>query len=473
MEFQRRGFLKGMGAVSGVAATGGSFDAIAQAAKAAQPAKGAAGSPYKDLRVDFGAVGNAKRCTDGSIDSGSTTLRVPSASFASGNAEVGKSIGVVGAGPRGTNLITTIARRTNSTTVELNAAASTTVSVQHVVYGADDTAAFQAAFDYAANGNVGVVCRVPYGEYFIAGALQDTSSANAQVKFPAKDWAYSSKQFWIVLIGDIPSCYTIWQTAQILNSGTVIHSLANGTTTGWSGPAIFGGGAVNSGAIPSSSIGFRCENMIFHTYQNPSIGAINGTNIAMLWVDGVSVLNGESDLMSIAQPTHANVVGIAWPQTDSPVIQFAGAVCVTGYYTGFRWCEFFYGHKVLAYSCTVGADLPATYHASQCGHLLTCFCKYGIFGSGVSTLSQSFTPPDHKHHTIITLHDVEHAAGSAAWYGNGGTRLDGASDGNGYDLYDPNNLIQGIVNYHTIQTSRGPDDNYRIRGGTRLTKTSI
>ena len=50
MELQRRSFLKGMGAVSGVAVTGVSFDAIAQAAKAAQPAKGAVAAPAVDIK---------------------------------------------------------------------------------------------------------------------------------------------------------------------------------------------------------------------------------------------------------------------------------------------------------------------------------------------------------------------------------------------------------------------------------------
>jgi anaerobic selenocysteine-containing dehydrogenase len=40
MELRRRSFLKGMGALSGVAASGVSFEAVAQAAKAAKPAKG-------------------------------------------------------------------------------------------------------------------------------------------------------------------------------------------------------------------------------------------------------------------------------------------------------------------------------------------------------------------------------------------------------------------------------------------------
>jgi len=309
---------------------------------------------------------------------------------------------------------------------------------------------------------------VPYGEYFLAGLLKDTSAGNAQVLFPHKDWLWTNKQFWICMAGDLPMAFALWtQDEQLMNAGTVIHSMANATTKGWSGPAIFGGGSVNSGSVATSMVGFRCENMVFRTYDNPSIGAINGSNISYLWVDNVTLDTGEMNLSRVSQPTHINVVGIAWPQTNSPTVQYCGTITVHGYYTGVRWCEFFYGQKVLIWNCMVGVDLPATYHASQCGMVLTCFCKYGIFGSGITTLSQSHYPGDHKHHTIITLHDCEHDTsdhgGNPPWYA--GTNM--------YDLYDPNNKIQGIINYHTIQTAFGPDNNYRVSGGALVTKTSI
>jgi anaerobic selenocysteine-containing dehydrogenase len=50
MELRRRGFLKGMGALSGIAASGVSFEAVAQAAKAAQPTKGAAATAPLEVK---------------------------------------------------------------------------------------------------------------------------------------------------------------------------------------------------------------------------------------------------------------------------------------------------------------------------------------------------------------------------------------------------------------------------------------
>ena len=57
MELRRRGFLKGMGALSGIAASGVSFEAVAQAAKAAQPTKGAAATaPFEVKHVKSGCA---------------------------------------------------------------------------------------------------------------------------------------------------------------------------------------------------------------------------------------------------------------------------------------------------------------------------------------------------------------------------------------------------------------------------------
>jgi hypothetical protein len=251
-------------------------------------------------------------------------------------------------------------------------------------------------------------------------------------------------------------------------SGVVIHSLASPATAGWSGPAIFGGGSISGGAQPGSAINFRCENVLFRTYPDPGIGAVNGQNLNGMQLDGVLYDTGVMNLDTVlaTTPTKTNCVAFAWPQTDSPCMMLAGTVTVIGAYTGVRWFEFFQGNKILLFSCWYGADLPATYHASTCNLLLTCFCKYGVFGSGVSTTSQAFFPSDHKQHTVITVHDIEHDVGNGAkWYSDSG--------GTGYDLYDPNNLLQGIVNYHTIQTASGPDNNYRVSGGTGMTKTSI
>lgn len=107
-----------------------------------------AAAPAIDITAPpFNAVGDALRHDGGSISSGSTTLTSSSGGFETNS--VGKFIRVVGAGVAGADLVTTIAARTNSTTVTLATAASTTVAAKTLYWGTDNSAAIQAAIDAA------------------------------------------------------------------------------------------------------------------------------------------------------------------------------------------------------------------------------------------------------------------------------------------------------------------------------------
>lgn len=94
----------------------------------------------------FGAKGDAKISGTGAITSGDNTLTDSSATFTSD--DVGKTIVVVGAGAAGAALTTTIASRNSGTSVELTAAASTTVTSATYVFGTDDTDALQDALNF-------------------------------------------------------------------------------------------------------------------------------------------------------------------------------------------------------------------------------------------------------------------------------------------------------------------------------------
>lgn len=142
--------------------------------------------PGQDIRVDalsaaleyhrrafypetYGAVGDGQKVLDGAITASGTTATSATGSFASD--DVGKAIIITGAGAAGANLVTTIASFTSTTEVETTASASTTVSAANVVWGTDDTAAFQAAIDAAntaGNGNV-IVDRK---RYLFVGVLE-------------------------------------------------------------------------------------------------------------------------------------------------------------------------------------------------------------------------------------------------------------------------------------------------------------
>lgn len=104
----------------------------------------------------FGARGDGRLITDGAVASGSTTFTSASSLFTGDSAtarpdRTGHTIQIVGAGPGGTTLRTTIAAVVDDTTVTLSDAASTAVSSARATYGTDDAPALRAALGTGRN----------------------------------------------------------------------------------------------------------------------------------------------------------------------------------------------------------------------------------------------------------------------------------------------------------------------------------
>ena len=93
-----------------------------------------------------GAKGDGRYAT-ASISASSANVTLSGTTASAG--DVGKKVIFYGAGSSGANLITTIQSYTDSTHVVLANAASTAVSSGTMLWGTDDTAAIQAAIDYA------------------------------------------------------------------------------------------------------------------------------------------------------------------------------------------------------------------------------------------------------------------------------------------------------------------------------------
>ncbi len=98
---------------------------------------------YEHNVENYGAVGDCELISNGSITNGTNTLTTTSTLFVS--ADVGKSITVVGAGPTGSNLNTTISGFTSSSSIVLTTTAGTTATTTQIVYGTDNTVAINAA----------------------------------------------------------------------------------------------------------------------------------------------------------------------------------------------------------------------------------------------------------------------------------------------------------------------------------------
>ncbi len=144
---------------------------------ATPPGGGGGALPFKDVKADYGALGDGRSVTATvSITSGSPNLTTAASVFAPG--DVGKLIAIPGAGASGGILSTTIIGYTSPTQVALAANAGTTVAAVSKIlsYGTDDTAAINtmiATFNVTGGGMV----FWPKGFYCVSASLT-TNNAN-------------------------------------------------------------------------------------------------------------------------------------------------------------------------------------------------------------------------------------------------------------------------------------------------------
>lgn len=268
--------------------------------------------------IEFGAKGDGRKVFDAAISSSSSTLTSATAGFTV--ADVGKAIRVPYAGAAGVDLITTIAGFTNSTTVTLTAAASTTVSADTVVWGSDNTAAFQNALDSCHHYGGGTVW-VPNGVYMFAGPLRNNvngASPNSQIILPttcfgcAGDSTFNYRTS-IVIEGETGPEWTpnlLFVDTTVSWRGVILYSLINGTGNA---PALFGTKSrfQESDSLNYSAYGFK--NLTILVSKNlhgggPSIGGVNCYYCGVSTGDNVMVTIDGSAAKS-TRPTN-NVAGI-------------------------------------------------------------------------------------------------------------------------------------------------------------------
>ena len=137
-------------------------------------------SPFEDtinVKIDYSAVGDSQRVTDGVVTATSTTLTSATGSFASG--DVGKTIFVredYSFGAVGKVLETTIATFVSSTEITLTDAATETDTNVYVVWGTDDTTPLQNALN--ALDSDGGRLYIPTGIYLTTSGLTLSSKSS-------------------------------------------------------------------------------------------------------------------------------------------------------------------------------------------------------------------------------------------------------------------------------------------------------
>lgn len=148
---------------------------------------------------------------DGVSTAGSNIITSATANFQT--YDIGRRISIANAGAK--NLITTITGFTNSTTVTLAAAATGTVSNKQVVFGTDDTTAFQNALNSTANT---LYIPDPIGDCYFFSSRNLSPALNGPI-FTALSISSSNKS----LVGDGPD------VSKLYFSSTVIGDAATAT----------------------------------------------------------------------------------------------------------------------------------------------------------------------------------------------------------------------------------------------------
>jgi hypothetical protein len=317
-----------------------------------------------------------------------------------------------------------------------------------VAYGAlvdgttDDTGAWQDAIDAAAAAGGGIVTSSVNGVSVIAGALQDTGGANAQLLLPAVH-VTSGEQVSITIRGVVPAPTDISVIGSVVLP--VSHLVLKSTLASGTGAVI---GAKGPSGSPGdfTNVHLRVENLTVRTVSNPTITGLDLRRVAMVDVDGVVVDCGSYNVSGLTQPTSSGSYGIRAPQNNNGAHTVLGRVDVIGFYTGYEFAEHAVGTDVAAWGCKVAAEFDATNHASVFTRFMAIHCERVLKFTGV-------------HAVDVWQLDIEHAA--SGWM---------TTD---YDLDDASNFGKGFLRWHAVLAGTGDHNSFTVNGGSGFTTSRV
>lgn len=319
-----------------------------------------------------------------------------------------------------------------------------------VAYGAvvdgttDDTAAWQAAVNAAAAAGGGVVTSSKNGVSVIAGALQDTSGANAQLVLPAIDYA-DSEAVGIAIVGltPPPTVPSVIGATPIPDNHLVLKStLAAGT------------GAVLGAKGPTGTFGeftnvqLHLDNLTVRTVANPTVTGLDLHRVATVSVGTVVVDAGSFDVDALAQPTSSGSYGVRLPANNNGARVDVGRLDVVGFYTGVQHSEHLNAEHVVTWGCRVGLETNAGNHASHIKRLMAVHCTTPWKVTGA-------------HAVDVALFDIEHANTSQGWRQTT------------YDIDDALNYLSGNVRWWSVLAGTGAHNVFTVNGASGVTKSRL
>jgi hypothetical protein len=428
----------------------------------ATPAGGASGGNPIDSTgwifvSTYGAKDDGKEFFDAAMTASSAILTSSTASFTSG--DIGKTIRVGGAGVGGVELLTTISGYTNSTTVTLTTASSTSVSSQRALYGTDNTAPIQNAINSAMVGNSNTVVFVKKntGVFCIAGSPVTNSvggidNPNSQLYIPLTKYSPSIAQKSIKLWGLNPSTYFVDYISgqRSPNTGIILQSMRYDSAASILGSTDTANtfGSFNWTHVIISGLTFRVKSFNGNTDIKPLMSGINASKMNSIDFSDVRVQTESTTLLSILPDS--STYGIMAPAQDNGGLVNLKNIQVERFYNGILCNENVVGDDLWILSCYNGIKFTAAHHASQINKALIEWCVNAIKVTGASYFN--FTMLDLEPYLTST---------NVVWFNSV------------YDLDDINGNGAGNIKYHR-STSIGQVDQLGFtRSGSILTSKYI
>lgn len=412
----------------------------------------------------YAAKGDGVVLTDGAITNGLKVLTSASATFTS--ADVGKVIWINNAGGSRIDLVSTIVSINSATSVNINDAASATVSAAPIIYGTDDTTAIQNTINAIGTAKVGTLY-APKGIYIINGDYQNASAENAQLTFPSVLTSVNETYVGFKGDGGFPVNF-----ANVLSTNASLGTVFFSTQVGSTGSQSILAGYNASNANHYTNVRTHFEDITFMTVQNQVETAIDLTLLGQSSSKNLNIQPAYFVWPIPVEPTGTTSYALKMMRNQHNVINYHDMLTVTGFYNGvyltehatvlnpfFRLCHF-------AFVNAVGGHTKKVIHPS----IEKCVIGFEIIttDAAIDVEEADFENDVAGGHWYTTTYDIEDTANH--YYGNFSWQIQGSGGVYSHDI-----LKNGGSNiaFHEITQSGGLGQygGWLGNGGTRLYTT--
>lgn len=391
---------------------------------------------------NLGGKGDGKRLYGAVVVSGNTSVSIPTGNFTS--ADVGKAIVLWNAGTSAHYFNTTIASVTNSTTIVLAAAPSTSVSSDTIVYGTDNTAAIQAGLNLLDLHGGGKLW-IGKGVHCVAGALQtsvDGVNPNAQITIPIATFSDSSfnKRKHFIIEGEIPPHFTPDGFADSVTSlqGTIIYCMITGSGQN---PAVFG---TKSPDATNANVNYNIctfENLTVLTGQDINNGGTTMGGINMYYLSASPMKNVmvavDGSIYRSVQPSN-QVAGIIAGRKGGEIESALDNVMAFNYYIGIGTGDATESYNTYAMNCKFGYAIFANEETVHFNFAHAYWNNVNVYFPNTTVLGYIAPGVSHFDFDILSG-EVWHASGH--WYDYT------------YIVSDTGNYGVGDIHYDLIQAA--------------------